>query len=209
MHAETRQGSRASGRRRRNRAEQVQIRRLVLTVCLLGLMVVLTAAVSYSSRVQASPQTLPLLPDGVTTTTLDPAAGLVSATYSAELRVSDPTSASADPRALLTLKYDATTRTVSYRLEVTVPLANPSAAAICQGTPDQLGSTVFTIFPGPPIAGKFSGVLAEGEITAADLVGTLQGHELTHLVLLVKSGAAYATIGTTGRPVDAIRGQIK
>ena len=48
MHAETRQDSRSSDRGRRSRAEQVQVRRFVVTVCLLGLMVVVTAAVSLS-----------------------------------------------------------------------------------------------------------------------------------------------------------------
>jgi len=41
------------------------------------------------------------------------------------------------------------------------------------------------------------------------LVGPLRNHRLTDLVLLVKSGGAYATIGTASRPVDAIRGQLK
>ncbi len=209
MHAEPRQDPRASVHRRRSRAEKVQVRRFIVAVCLLGLMIVVTAAVSYASRVEASAQTSARPAGNSTDTTLDPAARLVSSTYTAELRVGGPTPSSADPRALLTLRYDAAARTLSYRLEVTTPLANPSVAAICQGLPGQAGNTVFTVFPGPTIAGRFSGVLAEGEITSTDLVGTLQGRELTDLVLMVENGSAYATIGTASYPVDAIRGQIK
>jgi hypothetical protein len=68
---------------------------------------------------------------------------------------------------------------------------------------------VFTIFPGPTVAGNFSGVLAEGSMTPGDLVGPLKGGRLTDLVLLVKNGGAYAAIGTPNEPVDALRAQIK
>jgi hypothetical protein len=118
-------------------------------------------------------------------------------------------SVAGSPAALLTLSYDASVRTLSYKLEVTAQLPNPSVAAICQGPPDQSGSTVFTLFSGPTIAGKFSGILAEGTIDANDLVGPLQGRPLTDLVLLIESDGAYATIGTTYRPIDAVRGQLK
>jgi hypothetical protein len=209
MQADMRYGRRAPARRRRSRTEQVQNRRFVLAVCLLALMVVVTAAVSYSSRAEATRKTTPVASSRATATTLDPAASLVSATYTAELQGDAAGSASKDPRALLTLAYDAAAQTLSYELRVTSPLTTPCVAAICQATPGQGGATLFTMFPGPAVAGNFSGILSEGGIAAEDLVGPLKGGRLTDLILLFRSGGAYATIGTASHPVDAIRGQIK
>jgi hypothetical protein len=210
MQAERRHGRRASLRRRTSRAEQVQIRRLVLCVCLLASMVVITAVASYSSRVEAAtPETSATVFEATPSTTLDPAVLLVSATYTAELRGGGSGSLSGDPRAFLTLRYDAGAQTITFKLQITSSLQVPCVAAICRGRPSQSGSTVFTLFPGPAIAGNFSGVLAEGQIDAADLVGSLKGSRLADLILLIESGKAYATIGTASQPAGAIRGQIK
>ena len=209
MQAERHHSRRASSRKRRSRAEQVQIRRFVLTVCLLAVMLVVTAAVSYSSRVEATPKTAAVPSNDPTGTTLDPAAALTSGSYTAELKGSSSGSQNGGSRALLTLDYDATAQTVSYKLQITVALANPSVAAICQGTPGQSGVTVFTVYPGPAVSGNFSGVLAQGSIGAGDLVGPLKGERLSDLVLLVKNGGAYATIGTASQPIDAMRAQLK
>jgi hypothetical protein len=209
MQAERRHSRVTSSRRRRTRAEQVQNRRFVLTVCLLGLMLVVTATVSYSSRAAATPESAPSTSSESTNTTLDPAAALTSGTYTAELKGSSSGSVYGGPRALLTLEYDAAARTVSYKLQITSALANPSVAAVCQGVSGQSGATVFTLFPGPTVSGNFSGVLAEGSITEGDLVGPLEGGRLTDLILLIKTGEAYVTIGTPSQPVDAMRAQIK
>jgi hypothetical protein len=170
-------------------------------------MVVATAAASYSSRAAAETQAQGAGTAGVSTTSLDPDAALVSASYEAEL--TDGTQDPGSPHAVLRLDYDASTRSVLYCLEMTSALPNPSVAAICQGRPGQSGMTVFTVFAGPTISGRFSGILAQGEIAAADLVGPLRGHRVTDLILLVKEGGAYATVGTAAVPIDAIRGQIE
>lgn len=220
-------------RSRRTRAQQVHNRRFALAVCLLSIVVVITAAASHTSRasaslVSASTQTASdgaalaaaesdalqavtaAAPDPVASPDYaalpDPAASLSSATYVAELR--NTSAGSESPRALLRLNYDALDGTVSFSLEIDSPLANPSVAAICQGSPGQSGRTLVTVFAGPAIAGNFSGILAQGDIVASDLVGPLQGQELTDLILLVKEGDAYATVGTTSIPIDAVRGQI-
>jgi hypothetical protein len=73
--------------------------------------------------------------------------------------------------------------------------------------------------PGPPGGGRFDGVLAEGTITEANLVGPLTGHPLSDLVTLLQSGGAYVNIHTndgvdgvnTGPgdfPGGEIRGQV-
>jgi len=51
-------------------------------------------------------------------------------------------------------------------------------------------------------------VLAEGTITAANLVGPLAGLTLNDLLDAVKAGNAYANIHTTQNPGGEIRGQI-
>jgi hypothetical protein len=74
--------------------------------------------------------------------------------------------------------------------------------------------------PGPLGTGRTDGVLAEGTITAANLVGPLAGHPLSDLVNAIESGRAYVNIHTndgvgdpnTGPgdfPGGEVRGQIR
>ncbi len=65
--------------------------------------------------------------------------------------------------------------------------------------------------PSPPpvlIPGRTDGVLAEGTITAANLVGPLAGHPLSDLVSAIMAGNAYVNVHTTANPAGHIRGQI-
>ena len=70
---------------------------------------------------------------------------------------------------------------------------------------------------GPPLVGlyseekkgKFTGVLAQGIITDAELIGSLQGKTLADLVTLLKSGETYVNVHTVAFPDGEIRGQIK
>ncbi len=207
MQGALRQDRQSANHLRRTRAQQVQSRRFTLVVCLLALSVVVTAVGSYSARAEASSDAATPAPADSTGTPVDPTANLVSATYTAELRGDYNNVGSG--RALLTLDYDADLETLSYVLEITSPLGSPSVAAICQGSPGQAGTTVFTIFAGPTVAGDFSGTLSQGEVAASDLVGPLQGSRLADLALMLSRGEAYATIGTASVPVDAVRGQIR
>ena len=50
--------------------------------------------------------------------------------------------------------------------------------------------------PGPLGAGRRDGVLAEGDITAANLVGALAGHPLSDLVAAINAGNAYVNVHT-------------
>ncbi len=166
-------------------------------------MIVITAVSAHSCRQETVVRHAPSA--STTTSTAPP---LVSANYTAQLTPPESQPAATTPVAVLTLDFDAAAGTLAYRLEVTTQLADPSIAAICQGTPGANGATVFTLFPGPSVAGDFSGVLAEGAILAADLVGPLQGAALEDLVRLIRDGGVYATIGTRQFPIDAVRGQI-
>jgi hypothetical protein len=184
----------------------VHRRRFILIVSSLALLVVVTAAASYSSQEEVLAKVAPTDPTG-STTSQAPQVSLASGSYVADL--TGPASGSgAATIAVLTLEYDAETGTLSYVLDVTAELANPSVAAICQGSPGARGTTVVTLFPGPTLAGSFSGVLAEGTLADEDLVGPLRSGTVADLVRLVDAGTAYATIGTTDFPIDAVRGQL-
>jgi hypothetical protein len=206
MEGERRQSRQGSHKRRPSRAQQVLNRRFALAVCLLAFAVIATAVGSYSSRAEASTATQSDASTSAPDTTVDPTASLATATYAAEL-LGDYNSVGSG-RALLTLNYDADLGTLSYVLEITSPLGSPSVAAICQGAPGNNAGTVFTLYAGPAIAGNFSGILSQGQVTSADLVGPLQGARLVDLVLLLQRGEAYATIGTVSVPVDAVSGKI-
>lgn len=66
--------------------------------------------------------------------------------------------------------------------------------------------------PGPPpqpIPGVFSGLLAEGVITEANLVGPLEGKTLDDLVTEMRAGRTYVNVHSVQNPAGLIRGQIK
>lgn len=75
------------------------------------------------------------------------------------------------------------------------------------------GAVVAWLYPsGPPatlIPGRFSGVLAEGTITAASLVGPLAGQPLSALIDAIQAGNTYVNVHTTQFPPGEIRGQIR
>ena len=71
------------------------------------------------------------------------------------------------------------------------------------------GQVVAFLYHGPTISGRTQGILAQGTITASDLVGPLAGFALSDLVSAIESGNAYANVHTTAHPMGEIRGQIK
>jgi hypothetical protein len=199
---ETEEERRARERARRLRAEQVQRRRLALGVVVLGLIVLIVILVIALSGGNDQATTTTTSSDGSDI-------GLTSANYSAKLNGAESvppvtTSASAD----LILEYDATTKQLTFVLEITHQLKNPSTAAIYQGYEGTSGAVVYTLFAGPTIEGNFTGILADGTILDADLTGPLQGQTIADLIALIKDGQAYVSIGNTSHPLDAIRGQI-
>lgn len=76
------------------------------------------------------------------------------------------------------------------------------------------GGVVVWLYPegGPApqlIEGRFNGVLATGVITADDLVGSLAGATLDHLLAEMSAGGAYVNVHTSANPGGEIRGQIR
>ena len=70
------------------------------------------------------------------------------------------------------------------------------------------GPVVVPLFSGSKI-GTFTGVLAEGTITAATLSGSMAGKPLSALITEIKAGNAYVNVHTKLHASGEIRGQIK
>jgi len=78
--------------------------------------------------------------------------------------------------------------------------------------PAPAGGVVAWLYPAAPppslIAGRFQGVLADGVITAANLVGALAGMTMADLVHHIELGHTYVNVHTSAHPGGEIRGTI-
>lgn len=126
-------------------------------------------------------------------------------------------------RAVFQLSGDG--ESLSYRL-IVANIHNVFQAHIHAAPAGSNGGIVVWLYPstaptpGPLGGGRIDGVIAEGTITAADLVGALQGEPLSALISLLSNGGAYVNAHTndgvaptnTGPgdyPGGEIRGQIE
>src|SRR2546428_9830099 len=112
----------------------------------------------------------------------------------------------AQGEAIFKLSDDGTELT--YNL-VVANIENVKFAHIHMAPTGVNGPVVAFLFHGPTLTGRTQGVLAEGTISASDLVGPLAGHPLSDLVAAIQSGGAYANVHTDAYPAGEIRGQIK
>ena len=111
-------------------------------------------------------------------------------------------------------------QSVDYRLTVQ-DIDNASEGDIHLGTEGANGPLVVKLFHAEaPKKGRFSGVLAQGRFSAADLVGPMRGAPLSDLLEMFAEGNAYVNVHTSdgtdppnSGPGDyrlgEIRGQIK
>jgi hypothetical protein len=97
--------------------------------------------------------------------------------------------------------------TVSFKLEVN-NITDANAAHIHLGAKGQNGPVIYPLFTGPQKNGSFSGVLAEGALTEANLTGPYQGKSFADLVGAVLAGQCYVNVHTAANPNGEIRGQI-
>ena len=95
-----------------------------------------------------------------------------------------------------------------YRL-IVANIEDVTAAHIHLAPRGENGDIVAFLFnPEEPTEGRTNGVLAEGTITSADLVGPLEGSTLSELIDEMEAGNTYVNVHTVDHPSGEIRGQI-
>lgn len=113
-------------------------------------------------------------------------------------------------QATFTLSEDGSS--LHYRL-IVANLVDTLQSHIHVGPSGANGPVVAFLYPSAPpaqlIPGRFSGVLAEGEITATNLRGPLLGQSLDALLAEMAAGNAYVNVHTVANPGGEIRGQIR
>ena len=148
------------------------------------------------------------------------AADVFTATLDGSQQLPEPVKTNATGK--LELKPSADGKSIEYTLSVS-NLANAVAGDLHLGPASANGPLVLKLFPRPGAStktGEFSGVLAQGTITAADLIGPLLGSSLADFIDELKAGDVYTNVHTSdGRdppnsgPGDyrlgEIRGQLK
>jgi hypothetical protein len=132
--------------------------------------------------------------------------------FSAELNGANevpPVETMATGEAMFTLSEDG--MTLHFTLDI-ANLENITMAHIHLAPVGVNGAVVVWLYPSAPpeqlIPGTFTGTLAEGDITADSLVGSLEGQPLSSLIDEINSGNAYVNVHTSQYPAGEIRDQI-
>ncbi len=98
-------------------------------------------------------------------------------------------------------------RVVDYQLSVS-NISSVTQAHIHQGNSSENGPVIVPLFNASTPTGPVSGQIAEGQITAANFVGPLQGMQLDDLIALMQNGTAYVNMHTEQNPQGEIRGTV-
>lgn len=110
-----------------------------------------------------------------------------------------------------TFRLSADGESLHFRL-VVANIENVTMAHIHLGPVDDTGPVVAWLYPAAPppalIPGRSQGVLGEGTITSASLVGPLEGMTLDDLMAAIAEGNTYVNVHTSLLPPGEIRGQI-
>jgi len=106
--------------------------------------------------------------------------------------------------AIVTINGDESS--VHYKV-IVANLENAVAAHFHMAPAGTIGGVVRGIFSNPDSSGTMNGILAEGDITGADLVGALAGN-LAGFIEALRSGNIYVNVHTTTYPGGEIRGQL-
>lgn len=139
-----------------------------------------------------------------------------TAKLSGAAQLPEPTSSKATGTLDLTVHDGG--KKISYTLSVT-DLENAASAELHLGAPNINGPAILKLFPAHGAAAKhgaFSGVLAEGTITAADMLGPMAGSPLSDLIDELRAGNAYVNVHTNdgmdppeSGPGDYRKGEIR
>jgi len=115
-------------------------------------------------------------------------------------------------RGVATFQLSEDGSELAYRL-IVANIENVRMAHIHLAPAGANGPVVAWLYPGgpppQPIPGRTQGVLAEGTITAASLVGPLLGQDLQDLIDEVLAGNTYVNVHTDQFPPGEVRGQIR
>ena len=116
----------------------------------------------------------------------------------------------AQGQAIFQLNHDGTA--LSYKL-IVANIQNVTMAHIHRAPAGANGPVVVWLYPSAPpamlIPGRSQGVLNEGVITEAQLVGQLAGQPLSSLLAEMQAGNAYVNVHTSQFPPGEVRGQIR
>ena len=82
-------------------------------------------------------------------------------------------------------------------------------AHIHRGDSSEAGPIIVPLFNASTPTGRLTGELTEGAITSDNLVGPLQGRQLSDLITLMQNGTAYVNVHTVENPEGEIRGTIE
>lgn len=121
-----------------------------------------------------------------------------------------PNDSKAQGQAIFQVSEDGTE--VSYQLLV-ANIQNVTQAHIhCCANSDGTAGVVVWLYPSAPplqlIPGRSQGILGEGVITDASVIGTLAGQGVAGLLAQIRAGMAYVNVHTLQFPPGEIRGQL-
>ena len=113
-----------------------------------------------------------------------------------------------DAKATAMFEFNADETEATFKLEVK-KLKDATAAHIHMAVPGKEGDVVVVLFSGSAKMGEFTGMLAEGKITAAALVGPMAGKKVSDLADEMAKGKLYVNIHTKQNPDGELRGKIR
>lgn len=112
----------------------------------------------------------------------------------------------------VTFKVSKDGRSIDFKL-IVANIENITMAHIHIDNGAVVGPIVVWLYPRTPplqlIPGRFDGILAEGTITASDLIGIMAGMTINDLVDRMNSGLAYVVVHTSQHPPGEIRAFLK
>jgi CHRD domain len=201
--------------RRAGRLRFVLILLVVLAVVVVILVVALSGGKKPSSSTTttlsqsaSSTTTSSITGSGEDTTTSTSAGTPAAATYTADLGGGNEIPAlTTAANGTLTLTVAADGSSVDYVLKLN-GIISLTVARLHAGQVGATGATIFTIYGGPTKSGLYSGTIAQGSFTAADLLGPLKGKTIDDLVGLIGADSLYLNVGTQAHIQGEIRGQL-
>lgn len=102
--------------------------------------------------------------------------------------------------------------TLAYTL-IVANIVDVTQAHIHMAPPGSPGPVIAWLYPSAPpaqlVPGWSQGVLAEGVIGDANVVGPLAGQGVAGLIATIQAGNAYANVHTVAFPPGEIRGQVR